>query len=42
MYGEEAINEGNVRTWRPLLKECMTNAHNEERSGRANCFRWEI
>jgi len=42
MYGEEAINEGNVRTWHPLLEECMTNVHNKKRNGRANCFRWEI
>jgi len=42
VHGEEAITEGNLRTWRPLLKECMTNVHNEEWSGRANCFRREI
>jgi hypothetical protein len=42
VFSEEAIIEGNVRTWRPLLKEGMTNVHKEERSGRANSFRWEI
>jgi hypothetical protein len=36
VYGEGAVNEGNVRKWCRVFKEGRTNVHDEERSGRTN------
>jgi hypothetical protein len=34
VYGEGALNEGNVRKWCRLFKDGRTNVHDEEQSGR--------
>lgn len=33
VYGEGALNEGNLRKWCLLFKEGRANVHDEERSG---------